>query len=333
MSIYALLVVTASVVAALMGVGAVPLIAGAWVILVSGALDANYMRWRRRFQRSSSRSFLDRYAHAQVIGAGPVLLGTGLILTSADWTPFDGAGLLAKVVVTCLAAAVTVILLSSHIDWFWILPRVSGVVSNAPCETAGAEQWTYVTAHWLFHRLMAELLVSACIIAAPAYLAAVTHGGYQVLATVILVLLTSAIALRERYVVPAIVGAGDPAAKVGEVVRIRHEIDERDVWSWAYVVDISIKGAKVILLSDDGLYRGPAFARKADYLLVSNDTLQGARRQDGALQCGTPERSCSGVNWYCRCNPRAHIQSLPDASRQAHETSPPQPAEAAPQTE
>lgn len=329
MSAYALLAIATAIAAALMGIVAVAIISGAWVILLSGALDLNYLRWRRRFSRASSRSSLDRYGHAQVIAAGPILLVAGVVISVTAWTPFEDISVLVKVVTSCLAAAGTIILLSSHVDWFWILPRVSGVVSDAPCETEGAEQWTYVTAHWLFHRLMAELLVSACILAAPAYMAAVTDGGSQVLATVILGLLTSAIALRERYVVPAIIAAGDPAAKVGEVVRIRHEVDEQHVWAWAYVVDVSVKGAKVMVLPESGVYDGPEFPRKADYVLVSSDALQASRRLGGVIQCGTPDRPCSGVNWYCRRNPKAHTQSLPDVSAKAHDASPPQPAKRA----
>lgn len=71
----------------------------------------------------------------------------------------------------------------------------------------------------------------------------------------------------------------------------------------AYVVDVSIQGAGYKIL-DGGRYRRGRFTDKSDGN-VPNHKLPNAKapRMTGPPICA---EGCTGVNWYCRCNPRAH---------------------------
>lgn len=52
---YAAVAVVAGSIAGAMGVTLTPIIAGAWIFVVSGLLDANYAHWKRTRSRLSSR--------------------------------------------------------------------------------------------------------------------------------------------------------------------------------------------------------------------------------------------------------------------------------------
>lgn len=326
MSAYAVVVVLAAITLALLGVRLVPIIASAAVVVTSGVFDLNYLlRWRRRARRhgalrASSRDELDRYAHRQVLAAGPLLLIVIVVLGLIGVAPLHHAPLIAKVLVGAVEIAATIILISSHVDWFWILPRISGVSVPGPCEGQRFEQWTGLTTVWLFHRLMAEVGVSATIIAIPTYMTLATSGKTQILMLVITAVTAPVVAFREKQVAQTVIAASDPPGKVGEIVRVHHDVDESNIWTWAYVVDVSVKGAKVVILEGDPpRYAGERFGKKADYLMVSNDNLRRARRDTATVLCPRSGAGCSGVNWYCFNNPNAHRQNVPKVTSEADE--------------
>ncbi len=68
------------------------------------------------------------------------------------------------------------IFLSSLVDWWWILPRVSGILRPAPCQCTTGESWAGVTSIWLFHRGLATVVVSGALTAIPAYMAYTSTG-------------------------------------------------------------------------------------------------------------------------------------------------------------
>ena len=317
LSVYAIVLVIAATVLCLLGVASVAIICSGAVCAVSGSFDLNYLRWRSQARRAntlraSSRDTLDRFAHAQVLCAGPLLLAVVLVLHGAVADPFRSAPLIVKVLACSVEVAATVLLVSAHVDWFWILPRVSGVVTRGPCEMVRREQWTGLTTVWLFHRLMAEVGVSAAVIGVPTYMALATSGRPEIFWLVLVGLTAPVIVYRERTVAQTAWAAGDPPGKVGEIVRLHHDVDEQNVWTWAYVTDVSVKGAKVVVLDGEPPRSGRTqFTGKADYLLVPNDTLRKARRDTETLLCSDGGEGCSCVNWYCHNNPNAHSQNLP----------------------
>lgn len=74
-----------------------------------------------------------------------------------------------------LSAMLAVFVISSAIDWLWILPRRDGLVCPPPCKTSGDPKWADLTKTWLRHRLVAEsafvvfFLVTGPVIALQAY--------------------------------------------------------------------------------------------------------------------------------------------------------------------
>jgi hypothetical protein len=331
MSAYALVVASAAIGCSLMGMPALSFVTGLLVLIHGGGLAFVYRRWRRLLSRRSSRAALDPLVVRQWSSSGLAALGCSIALWASGAEPLVGTPLVLKVLLVCVTVAATAVFVSSLIDWYWILPRVSGVVCPAPCEAPGHEYWTYLTNHWIFHRVIAELFVSGAIVAWPTAMAGETMGSAQALWGVGAVIATGSIAYREKFVVAAILNAGDARTKVGDVVRIRHEVDEEDRWSWAYVLDVSLRGAKIVLL--EGLsFGGRPFDRKGDFLMASDAALAAAPRSYEAKLCHFSRRDdghCSGVNWYCRNNPRAHTQSSPQSIADVIAPAPPRPAAAA----
>jgi hypothetical protein len=74
-------------------------------------------------------------------------------------------------VITAGTTAIGAIFVSSLIDWYWILPRVSGIVRKAPCQEAEGQQWARLTGVWLFYRAVATLVATGCLSAVCLYMA------------------------------------------------------------------------------------------------------------------------------------------------------------------
>jgi hypothetical protein len=316
---------TAALVGVWMGVPALALVVGAVVAGLGGGLYFNYLRWCRTLKRPSSRPALDPVVLREWTIMAAVTAGAAVVSHRTGFHPLRESPLVTKVFVVCFTTASAAVFISGLIDWYWILPRVSGVVCEAPCEVSGDERWTSLTNHWIFHRLATEFIVSAAIVAFPTAMATGASSSAQPYWNVAAVVVTASIAYREKFVVPAALNAGDARTKVGDVVRVRHESDEEIRWSWAYVVDVSIRGAKVLVL--DGLtYTGEPFDRKADYLLASDEALAAARRASDAALCRFDRGVCRGVNWYCRENEAAHGPILDAPIGEALIPEPPRPA-------
>jgi len=133
---YAFAAFVAGTLANLMAVSWAPIAAGAIVTGWSGALWLNYQRWRLVAKRAgrlrrSSRDQLDRFALGQWLVAGIALLVMAIAL---DVEPLSHAPELVKTIAACVTLGACLLLVSAHVDWYWILPRVSGVIRSAPCE-------------------------------------------------------------------------------------------------------------------------------------------------------------------------------------------------------
>ena len=308
MKAHAVVATVTACLAACMALPALAFVTGAVIAGLGGGLFLNYLlRWCKRMNRPSSRPELDGTVLWQWTLAAAAMLSTAVVAHQAAFHPLVDVFPVVKVFTVCFATASSAVFISGLIDWYWILPRVSGVVCLAPCEEPAHERWTSLTNHWIFHRLATEFVVSASIIAFPTAMAAAASGPAQAYWNVAAVLVTASIAYREKFVVPAALNAGDARTKVGDVVRVRHESEEQILWLWAYVVDMSIRGAKVLVL--DGLgYNGERFDRKSDYLLASDEALAAATRTSEADLChhGPAGTLCRGINWYCRENRAAH---------------------------
>jgi hypothetical protein len=56
-------------------------------------------------------------------------------------------------------------LASSHVDWYYIRPRIDGVVVAPPCQTSRDVMWKGVTRKWYLHRAIASAVTGGAVIA------------------------------------------------------------------------------------------------------------------------------------------------------------------------
>lgn len=315
MSAYAGVVVLALLALALSGF-AVAAECSAIGLLLAGALlwgeRTRLLRNGRRVGRPSppQRRSLDRLVLAQWIGAGLLSLVPILAIRyfSLDW--LSSVGRFEKILVATVTIASLGVFLSSLFDWTVILPKVSGLSGPAPCECPGGERWKYTTCFWYFHRTVATALIYVLVIGVFAVAGAGSSGSARVYCSIA----AGLAAVLGGYFFRAMFIAGwyafNPPILVGDPIYVQApeegDGDVRVVRRRAYVLDVSLQGAKYKIL-EDGRYRGGRFTNKSDGT-VSNRHLAKELRPPGAAAeppiC--PKGGCTGINWYCRHNPRAH---------------------------
>jgi hypothetical protein len=79
-------------------------------------------------------------------------LGEGGSLAAWRFTEAETAALLIT-----LVTLFDLILLSSLVDWYYIRPRIDGVVWEPPCRSSGQPRWKRVTRRWYLHRGLATV--------------------------------------------------------------------------------------------------------------------------------------------------------------------------------
>lgn len=313
MSAFAAVAAASLALLALAGFATAAVWASIGLLLVALALRAEYARLKacgRRLDRGvpSHRKPLDRIVVLQWTGASAAGALSGVLFSKLDVAPLADAGDLVSALVVGLVVGSLGVYASSLVDWYAILPKVSGISGPAPCECAGRGRWKYTTEVWYFHRALATALVYLVATGIPAYVGGRSTDSalvaWSVVAGVIAVVggyFLRGMFLAGWYAFSAPVMVGDqiyvdvPDEGDGDVALRRRR---------AYVLDVSIQGAKYKVLRD-GRYVGGRFSDKDDGN-VPNHKLAGAKApMDGAPPL-CPNGRCSGVNWYCRRNPAAH---------------------------
>lgn len=111
--------------------------------------------------RTKKRMNGDRWV-ARYIAVGllaPLL--TGVVLTIVDYGQdprlFDFSVSETSTLVIAPATLFVLILCSSLIDWYYIRPRIDGIVCAPPCRSSGSETWKNPTRWWYLHRGLATL--------------------------------------------------------------------------------------------------------------------------------------------------------------------------------
>lgn len=301
----------AVVVGALLGLLAVSgaVAAATWSALaflgLAGAMDLNYSLERRRKGREAPyRARFDRMVRMRWAGAGLGALVLIAAVSVLDFTPLHGAGRFVDAFAICATIAALGVFVSSLVDWYWILPKVSGIVCLAPCEAPGKERWESPTGHWYFHRGVATLLVGGVATGICGYMAATTTDTREaaIWGAIGLAAIAAAVGDFNREGVKALWYGFSPPIHVGDTILAELFTEGPVERRRAYVVDVSIQGAKYKFL-EDGRYRGPSFETKSDQGPIPNDDLGAIPRPEPIVVCGD---GCTGVNWYCRHNPRAH---------------------------
>lgn len=284
---------------------------GVGLLAIGLFLQTMYLVERRNGRRvPSHRRALDRMVRAQWASAGALGVAIGVLGRRYGIEPLTDVGVLFDALVVGFLVIWLGIFISSMVDWYLILPKVSGIACPAPCEANDGERWTAVTNLWYFHRGVAPLLVIGVMVGVPAYVGAVSDDPKaQQLCAVIAGVLAGLIVNHQSDAIDLLRYAFNARRLVGDVVWV---IDHDNGGAWvprraAYVVDVAREGSKYKWL-DGERFAGAPFEKKADGDPISNHELRRARDVPNVEPpCA---RACTGVNWYCRNNPRAHSQSV-----------------------
>jgi uncharacterized membrane protein len=272
-----------------------------------------YFAQRRGQERSLERRRLDRVV--SVLGLVVALVGGGvgfglLVTNTKPVSQQDHVALTLSL--AFLATAFAVIFVSSLVDWYFTLPRLSGIVCDPPCVDPNNPRWERVTRAWLAHRFFAALTFIGCLAAVASSLI----GGviYHVLAghTPPDQTWTVVAAAIGGLVPPAFaVVAAFSHATAGEILRNiaraaslviypRHRIGDYVEVRWAhgdpqigYVLDVALEGFKI---------RSPSTARTAASVRATSVphqlTLGGHVLPAHGRYCN--RRRCLGLNVpYC----------------------------------
>jgi hypothetical protein len=158
-------------------------ILAAWWLL----LNANYAASLGIARRSKVRTSGDHQVGIQsALLAAAGILGGLFGVVNHDVRLTDSVAL--AVCFSALGAIGFVVFASSLVDWYYVRPRLDGVVREPPCRSSREQIWMSVTRFWYQHRSIAELLgITGIAVAFTASVAALlVHGrsDIEVLVTV-----------------------------------------------------------------------------------------------------------------------------------------------------
>jgi len=312
MSAYAGVTVIALTLLSLMGLSEAAAWTATGLLVASGALAAEGHRLLangRRVKRYAPdhRQKLDRLVRLQWIGAGFTGLAVALACAHYGIAPLADSSAFVSALIVGVVVGVLGVFLSSLVDWYVILPKVSGLSGPAPCEKSEGEMWKYTTCFWFFHRAMATALVYLVVVGIPTYMGDISSGTALVAWAVIATIIAVVAGYFFRGMFLAFWFAFNPPLLAGDtvfaVVPQEGDGDTNLRRQRAYVVDVSLQGAKYKIL-DEGRYLGGRFVAKADGQ-IPIQRLEDAKapKTTNPAPCAG---GCSGVNWYCRHNPEAH---------------------------
>lgn len=111
--------------------------------------------------RSARRMAGDRWV-ARFLGVGLVIpLLVAMVLFALRYNPqvriWDFTVNETASILIGAAALFVLIICSSVVDWYYVRPRIDGVVREPPCRSAGEENWKWPTRWWYVHRTAATL--------------------------------------------------------------------------------------------------------------------------------------------------------------------------------
>jgi hypothetical protein len=249
-------------------------------------------------------------------------LAPGLLLSLSSlalgFEPSGAAAATARVAVSYLTIAATAIYVSSLVDWYVILPRISGQLGARPCRSTEPEfpfphSWKQVTQWWYVHRIVStavfRFMVGWTIAAVIGDIVGVGTGA-KFLGGLVMGIFASYVAAATT----AVFQAAQPKVMVGQTIKVRarprrrrlppfDKVHPPDLKGRQYVVDVSVEGvhlARARKWEREDLLSPLRFLRNPDRLdLVNLDSASVAPRQFSGC-----EGRCSGINWYCLENPR-----------------------------
>lgn len=228
----------------------------------------------------SSRRIKGDHLVAVYVAIGFVVPLTGAVIAtyvnpepSASVWDFDPSEVLALLVGNAVMWAL--ILLSSLIDWYYIRPRIDGVVCRPPCRARADEKgdWKRVTRRWYLHRGIATLayFAFAMLVAFVVMLmlvrkhpaAASVVGGVSGIAGLLLIFggsWKSQLPTVAAWAVSPGIVLGDDIAYDSKKGRLR-----------AYVLHVAVPVVKLVPLDDHGQPTGVPFVERKNTDLADAD--------------------------------------------------------------
>lgn len=300
-----------------------------WVgVGVVGFGMLSFLRYRwlvSGYEPPKHRRDLDWWVLGQWLGSGLFGIVLGLVATHDHFHPLRHAHPFIHAVIIAATIGAPAVFLSSLVDWYWILPRIGGFGAYfAPCEEGGQEQWARVTSLWLIHRALATAVIASAITAIPLYMVSISDsGGWHAIWDTVAIIFAGAAGIFSRQAFYAGMHAFNPPVHVGDIVQVRLErwdFEPRPV----YIVDVAREGSKIKdvrpyddLRSEHPMPPCPApvFQDKGDGEALPNEELRRVRPLTRPSPCAGD--CCTGVNWYCRNNPRAYSASPKRRERRA----------------
>lgn len=122
--------------------------------------------WRAR---SEERRAGDRHVPRQVLA----ISAAGILGMLSGILGIDGSLSTKAAFATCVSIVAGigfVVYASSLVDWYFVLPRVDGVVREPPCRSSRDGIWFIVTRVWYLHRSLAEIFGIVGFVVALAYM-------------------------------------------------------------------------------------------------------------------------------------------------------------------
>jgi hypothetical protein len=329
-----------ALVLALVLVGATVL--GASVAALACAGTATVVAWglHRKYRRDVQVADARIPPHRErldliVAGDARAALGLGVVLGAFALAFRPGGPHLVSGAVEAatipVAVVITTVYLSSLVDWYITLPRISGLLGARPCRPSTGDpptfpaSWAETTRWWYIHRIVAALVLRFGL----AYAVTLAVSDLLGLGVESRLLGSAAVGSFSAYLlaVPrAVWEAGHPRLVVGQTVR-RQRTRRKSLWELRlrgrtiarlpgrkreavggkrqreYVYDVSLEGVQVVptRARESRRIAGGAteYERNPKRIpLREIDTADPARPFSGC------DETCSGINWYCIENPR-----------------------------
>jgi hypothetical protein len=258
----------------------------------------------------AARVRLDRLVDRSAIAATAAgVLGLAVGLAAGTDAPGQLAGHAAGAALVVGAGG---IFWSSLVDWYWVLPRISGLTGHRACRLdpePGADRisWEEVTRWWIIHRIAAVVAVA---VAAGGLVGTVAGLGARSLdaapAVQGMVAVLSAIVATFAEVYRKKAAHGLPLLLHPEIVVGESYLDA--IGGPCFPVDVAMEGFKIV--KQDAQYERYLAHRtqgttkwlksKGDETVPLADA-QARRAKAADVRC----RECIGLNWYCVNNPNA----------------------------
>jgi hypothetical protein len=258
--------------------------------------DGEQRRWEWR-----NSSDLKVFRSIVIATAAPSVVG--VVLFAFGGAPLSRVPHEERLWLVFLPAALlaTLIYVPTLIDWYYVLPRLSGVVRLPPCRSGSDRSWITTTRAWLASRWLSLML------------GPIVSGTALVGATMYYFLAFTNVELKDQITVSAnsfgatllIAGIGvavsfklldrlndvlNPIKVVGKLVRYRNTLH--------YVVDVSVQGTKINKVTTAAQYGGEPFPNHKGQLVDPKDLTV----EEQELPFGGCDKVCCGVNWYCDNN-------------------------------